>query len=91
MRGGRSIWLFLIATIVLANALWFVTFYLTVGIFWTKIAISASLLAVISLFLKPDRREQLHIDLKSILIGLASAIILYFIFWAGKEISSFIF
>ncbi|MBW2636208.1 MAG: CPBP family intramembrane metalloprotease [Deltaproteobacteria bacterium] len=91
MRGGRSTWVFLIGTIVLANVLWFVTFYLSIGVFWVKISISASLLATISLFLMPERREQLHIDLKSILIGLMSAVILYGIFWAGKEISSFIF
>jgi membrane protease YdiL (CAAX protease family) len=91
MRGGRSTWVFLIGTIVLANVLWFVTFYLSVGVFWTKISISASLLAAISLLLMPERREQLRIDLKSILIGLASAVILYGIFWAGKEISAFIF
>jgi len=91
MRGGRSTWLFLIGTIVLANLLWFVTFYLTIGVFWVKISISASLLAALSLLLMPERREQLHIDLKSILIGLASSVILYFIFWAGKEISSVIF
>jgi membrane protease YdiL (CAAX protease family) len=91
MRGGRSTWVFLIGTIVLANILWFVTFYLSIGVFWTKISISASLLAALSLLLMPERREQLRIDLKSVLIGLASAVILYFIFWAGKEISSFIF
>jgi membrane protease YdiL (CAAX protease family) len=91
MRGGRLTWVFLIGTIVLANILWFVTFYLSIGVFWTKISISASLLAVISLLLMPERREQLRIDLKSVLIGLVSAIILYGIFWAGKEISSFIF
>lgn len=91
MRGGRSTWVFLIGTIILANVLWFVTFYLTIGVFWVKISISASLLAAISLLLMPERREQLHIDLKSVLIGLASAVILYGIFWAGKEISSFIF
>ena len=91
MRGGRSTWVFLIGTIILANVLWFVTFYLTIGVFWVKISISASLLAAISLLLMPERREQLHIDLKSVLIGLASAVILYGIFWVGKEISSLIF
>ena len=91
MTGRRSTWLFLIGTIILANILWFVTFYLDAGVFWTKISISASLLAVISLFLKPMRRGQLRIDLKSVLIGLVSAVILYGIFWAGKEISSFLF
>jgi membrane protease YdiL (CAAX protease family) len=91
MRGGRTTWVFLIGTIVLANILWFVTFYLTIGVFWVKISISASLLAILSLLLMPERREQLHIDLKSILIGLASAVILYFIFWAAKEISALIF
>ncbi|MBN2178336.1 MAG: CPBP family intramembrane metalloprotease [Deltaproteobacteria bacterium] len=91
MRGKRLPWLFLIGTIVLANLLWFVTFYLDAGVFWIKISISASLLAVISLFLKPKRREQFRVDLKSVLIGLASAVILYGIFWAGKEIASLLF
>ncbi len=91
MKRDTLSWSFLTATIILANVLWFVTFYLSVSTFWIKITISASLLAALSILINPHRKEQLRIDARSVLIGLASAAILYAIFWAGREISSLIF
>jgi membrane protease YdiL (CAAX protease family) len=91
MKRGTLPWTFLTATIILANILWFVTFYLSLSTFWIKITISASLLAALSILINPHRKEQLRIDARSVLIGLASAAILYAIFWAGREISSLIF
>jgi len=91
MKRTTLSWTFVTTTIILANILWFVTFYLSVSTFWIKITISASLLAALSILINPHRKGQLRIDTRSVLIGLASAVILYVIFWAGREISSLIF
>lgn len=81
----------LTGTVALAGVLWFVTFYSTWSTFWVKITFSALTLAVLSLRLHPQRKEQLRFDGRALLLGIASAIILYLIFWAGKTVSTAIF
>ncbi|MCU0602691.1 MAG: CPBP family glutamic-type intramembrane protease [Desulfobacterales bacterium] len=81
----------LAATVLLAAVLWFVTFALPWASFWVKISLSASLLAGISLLLQPLRREEVRVDPRAVLIGLASAALLYFVFWAGRAASMSLF
>ena len=88
MKRHAPSWILLLVTIVLANILWFATFYLTFSTFWIKISVSASSLAALSWWIRPIERARLHIDVKTLFVGLVSAVILYLIFWAGKEISS---
>ena len=78
-------------TVLLAAVLWFVTFALPWASFWVKISLSASLLAGISLVLQPIRREEFRFDRRAVLIGLASAALLYFVFWAGRAVSMTLF
>lgn len=80
-----------IATVLLAALLWFVTFYLRWGTFWFKISLSAALLAGIALQQKPALWRQFRFDLRAVMIGLASAALLYLIFWAGKRVSMAVF
>lgn len=80
----------LIGTVLLAALFWFVTFYLTWASFWIKISFSAATLAVLSLLLQPNRTERIRIDARAVALGLVSAAILYFIFWAGKAVSEVI-
>jgi uncharacterized protein len=77
--------------VLLAAALWAITFALQWTSFWTKISLSASLLAGLSLILQPIRREEFRLDLRAVLIGLASAALLYFIFWSGRAVSIALF
>jgi len=65
--------------------------YLTFSTFWIKITISASSLAALSWWIRPIRKERFHIDARALFFGFISAVALYLIFWAGKEISSVIF
>jgi membrane protease YdiL (CAAX protease family) len=76
-----------VSTVVLASVLWFVTFYLSWASFWIKISVSAATLAILSLLIEPHRKDQFHFNKTAILIGLASAGLLYAIFWFGKTIS----
>jgi membrane protease YdiL (CAAX protease family) len=80
----------LIGTVLLAVLFWFVTFYLTWASFWLKISFSAATLAILSLLLQPNRQERIRIDASAVALGLGSAAILYFIFWAGKAVSAVI-
>ena len=75
-------------TVILACVLWFVTFYLSWSVFWIKISLSAATLAILSFWFQPDLSNYFHFDKNAILIGLVSAVMLYFIFWLGKSISS---
>ena len=76
-----------VLTVVLACVLWFVTFYVSWASFWIKISVSAATLAVISLSVQPYRKDQFRLNKTAILLGLASAALLYAIFWFGKTIS----
>jgi membrane protease YdiL (CAAX protease family) len=77
-----------VLTVVLACVLWFVTFYLSWATFWIKISVSAATLAILSLWIQPHRKHQFRFNKTAILLGLASAGLLYVIFWSGKTISS---
>ncbi len=80
-----------VCTVFLATFLWFITFYLNWGVFWFKISVSASMLAAISLWLDSTNYQNLKIDARSVVIGLLSAVALYFVFWLGKLVSTTIF
>jgi hypothetical protein len=78
----------LAATVLLAAGLWFVTFALEWASFWIKISLSAALLAGLSVMLRPPRRADFRFSWRAVCIGLLSAAVLYFIFWAGKAVST---
>jgi hypothetical protein len=80
----------LIATVVLAAFLWFITFYLTWAIFWIKISFSAATLALLSLWLQSNRTQALKFDAAAVILGLLSAAALYLIFWVGNTVASFL-
>jgi len=80
-----------LAAVLLATFLWFVTFYLRWGTFWTKISLSAALLAAIALRQDPAMKRVFRFDLRSVFVGLISAGVLYLIFWAGKLVSTTFF
>ena len=78
-------------TVLLAAVLWWVTFALEWASFWVKISFSASLLAAMSMILRPPPRGSFRIDASAVAWGLASAVVLYGIFWAGKAVSTAVF
>lgn len=81
-------WKAIVATVLLAALLWFVTFYLDWGVFWFKISVSALLLAVLSLGLQSKGALRFSLTPRTIGMGFFSAILLYLIFWAGKSVST---
>jgi len=79
-------------TLPLAFVLWFFTFSVSIGNFWYKLTISASLLAVLGLTRSRDDWKTLfHFKRRYLWLGPLSAILLYGIFWSGKELSTILF
>lgn len=72
-------------TVPLAFVLWYGTFTLNDGNFWIKIALSATLLGLISFWaMGPLRGQLLTIQKRHVGLGIVSAALLYAIFWLGK-------
>lgn len=59
--------------------------------FWACMTIAAVILIGISLCLMPDFKTQWHFSPKEIALGIASAAILWGIFWIGDKLSSMMF
>ena len=79
-------------TLPLAFVLWFFTFALSFGNFWFKLTLSASILALLGLKWSRNHWGTLfRFKLRYLWLGPLSAILLYGIFWLGKEISSLLF
>ena len=79
-------------TLPLAFVLWFLTFALPLGNFWFKLGLSASILAVLGLRQSRDQWKTLfHFRMRHLWLGPLSAILLYGIFWLGKEMSAILF
>jgi membrane protease YdiL (CAAX protease family) len=77
----------LIGLIVLAFALWYFAFQTDVWNFWVRLSLAAALLATIALIMTPDRWELFRARPRDIAIGVASALLLYAIFWVGKQLA----
>ena len=77
-------------TAALAAVLWFATFYLGFSSFWIKITVSAAFLAVLALvFDPPDKKPAIAAG--DVLRGIATAVVLWGVFWLGKQISTAVF
>jgi len=81
----------LAVTVLLAAGLWSITFALDWASFWIKISLSAALLAGIAIVLNPQARHEFGWNSRAVALGLASAALLYLIFWAGRAISIAVF
>lgn len=88
-NGVRPAWIWI--TVALAGGLWGFAFYLSWLNFWIKIPIAAATLAGISLTLQRLPEKDLAFDTSAVIRGIASAVVLYFIFWLGKTISLWLF
>jgi membrane protease YdiL (CAAX protease family) len=72
---------------ILASACWAATFGWAGGNFWVKIGFSVAAVSLYSLFWQ---RPKISFQLRSFLLGLFSAAILYFIFLLGNKLAPMI-
>ncbi|OOM10566.1 CPBP family intramembrane glutamic endopeptidase [Clostridium saccharobutylicum] len=81
----------IILSLIVATILWFVIFVIKPFNFWIEMALSILALLMIALFSEKDLMLFKNIKFRHILIGIISAIILYFVFYAGNIISGYLF
>jgi uncharacterized protein len=72
--------------VALAFVLWFVMFVLKPLNFWIMMAFSTSVLYSISILYYRKQLNREFFKINEIIIGISSAVVLYFIFWFGKFI-----
>jgi len=73
--------------VALASVCWAITFGWSVGNFWVKIGLSVIAVSLYSLFWQ---RPNISFHLRSFLLGLFSALILYSIFLLGNKLAPYI-
>ncbi len=73
--------------VVLASVCWVITFGWSGGNFWLKIGVSVVVVSLYSLFWQ---RPNISVHLRSLLLGLFSALILYSIFLLGNKLAPII-
>ena len=81
----------IIYSLIISILLWFVIFVIKPFNFWIEMALSILLLVAIALLAERNLISFRNIKLRHILIGIISAIILYFVFYAGNIISGYLF
>lgn len=82
---------FIIVSLIIATLSWFVIFIIKPFNFWIEMGLAISLLVAIALYGERNLISFKNIKLRHILIGIISAIILYFVFYAGNIISGYLF
>jgi len=79
-------------SIAAAFVLWFIIFAYPVGNFWIKLIFSASFLAAVGLISSHREMKSLFtFNIRHLWVGTGSALILYGIFWIGKEAANLLF
>lgn len=84
----------LIVAVLVAAVLWFVMFSPWTSDclnFWYVISVSALVLWTMSAYFGKDFKRQFVFSIKDILIGLSSAVVLWFVFYLGDFFSSLLF
>ncbi len=82
----------LFLTVPIAFGLWFFIFAVPAGNFWYKLVFSASILAAIGLFCSRKVLPSLFAcKARHLLVGIVSALLLYGVFWIGREVSVMLF
>ena len=75
-----------------AFLLWFITFAIPVGNFWMKLSSSALILALFGFKPVLEVEERLFgVTARALVVGILSAVLLYLVFWAGRELSVALF
>ncbi len=77
----------LIGLIVLAFALWYFAFQVELWNFWARLSLAAATLATSALMLLSDRAKLFQVRGRDLVIGVASALVLYGVFWVGRQLA----
>ena len=85
-------WPIIIAAFLLGLVFWWIAFEAKFSNFWVKMGVATVIIAAISLFYAgPEAKKLFTFRPRHILIGVGSAVVLYFVFLLGKIILEAIF
>lgn len=93
-RAGKTSkgWPIVIASIVLGLVFWWIVFEASFSNFWVKMAVATVIISTISLFFaRPDAKKLFEFRPRHLVIGVGSAVVLYFVFVLGKIILTAVF
>lgn len=76
-------------SIVIAFILWFVMFVVKPFNFWVMMSVSTSILIAVSYLFGRPLFKTGELNIRNVSLGVASAVVLYFIFWTGKKLLPF--
>jgi len=81
----------IVITIALAIVFWYLTFSVQLLNFWLSMSIAAITLSLLAIYWGGNPFNCKDLNIRTIIIGVGSAIILYFVFWAGNFLSQLLF
>ena len=81
---------FALLSVLAAAVLWFLLFVIKPMNFWLEMSLSIVLLSAAAFLLNKGKFQIGKITLRHILIGVFSAVLLYFVFYAGNIVSGYI-
>ncbi|MCF8034012.1 MAG: CPBP family intramembrane metalloprotease [Desulfarculaceae bacterium] len=84
-------WRTLVLSVALAAGLLGLCFAWSGGNFWAKTALSALVLAALSLLVRPPAPGEFRFRASDLAWGLAAAVALWLLFWLGKVVSTAVF
>ena len=83
--------MFTIITLIIAAILWYVMFVIKPINFWVEMSISILILLIAAILSGYSLPRLKNIQLRHVIIGIVSAAILYFVFYAGNIIAGYLF
>lgn len=81
----------IVYSLITASFFWYITFYVKLLNFWLSMSIAAMTLGLLAVLWGGLPFRVKEVSWRALLIGIASAALLYFIFWCGNIISRSIF
>lgn len=99
LKGGKRLlnkdkkqsYTYLIVSLIIASVLWYVMFVIKPINFWVEMSLSIIVLVIIALFSGSKLSTLKEISIRHVIIGIISAVVLYYIFYIGNIISGYLF
>lgn len=90
-KDDKNNYIYIAFTLLIVAVLWYLMFVIKPLNFWLEMSLSVSLLVIIAAYAKGNLLYLGKITFKHIVIGIISAVGLYFVFYFGNIISSYLF
>lgn len=88
---NKNNFIYLIASLSISAILWYVMFVIKPINFWMEMSLSILLLVIMALVKEENLFDGVKFNTRAVVIGIISALALYFIFYLGNIISGYLF